>query len=57
VTVISPYPEAVDAAEHRFFAEGGGETPPLRPAQTGAPLTGIFAAAARVYADWAMDLD
>jgi len=23
VTAISPYPEAVDAAEHRFFAEGG----------------------------------
>jgi maleate isomerase len=26
VTAISPYPEAVDAAEHRFFAEGGIET-------------------------------
>jgi maleate isomerase len=26
VTAISPYPEAVDAAEHRFFAEGGVET-------------------------------
>jgi len=26
VTAISPYTEAVDAAEHRFFAEGGIET-------------------------------
>ena len=26
VTAISPYVEAVDAAEHRFFAEGGVET-------------------------------
>ena len=26
VTAISPYAEAVDAAEHRFFAEGGIET-------------------------------
>jgi maleate isomerase len=26
VTAISPYPEAVDAAEHRFFAEGGVDT-------------------------------
>ncbi len=26
VTAISPYPEAVDAAEHRFFAAGGVET-------------------------------
>ena len=26
VTAISPYPEAVDAAEHRFFAEGSIET-------------------------------
>ena len=26
VTAISPYPEAVDMAEHRFFAEGGIET-------------------------------
>jgi len=26
VTAISPYPEAVDAAEHRFFAEGGVAT-------------------------------
>jgi maleate isomerase len=26
VTAISPYPEEVDAAEHRFFAEGGIET-------------------------------
>jgi len=26
VTAISPYTEAVDAAEHRFFAEGGVET-------------------------------
>jgi maleate isomerase len=26
VTVISPYAEAIDAAEHRFFAEGGIET-------------------------------
>ena len=26
VTAISPYVEAVDAAEHRFFAEGGIET-------------------------------
>ena len=25
VTAISPYPESVDAAEHRFFAEGGVE--------------------------------
>src|SRR5712692_10176224 len=26
VTAISPYPDEVDAAEHRFFAEGGIET-------------------------------
>ena len=26
VTAISPYPEEVDAAEHRFFAEAGVET-------------------------------
>ena len=26
VTAVSPYPEAVDAAEHRFFAAGGVET-------------------------------
>ena len=26
VTAISPYPEAVDAEEHRFFAAGGVET-------------------------------
>jgi maleate isomerase len=26
VTTISPYTDAVDAAEHRFFAEGGVET-------------------------------
>jgi maleate cis-trans isomerase len=26
VTAISPYSEAVDAAEHCFFAEGGIET-------------------------------
>lgn len=26
VTAISPYTEAVDAAEHRFFAEGGVDT-------------------------------
>lgn len=26
VTAISPYPEAIDAAEHRFFAEGGVAT-------------------------------
>ena len=26
MTAISPYTEAVDAAEHRFFAEGGIET-------------------------------
>jgi len=26
VTAISPYPEAVDAAEHRFFAAGGVDT-------------------------------
>jgi maleate isomerase len=26
VTAISPYTEAVDTAEHRFFAEGGIET-------------------------------
>ena len=26
VTAISPYPETVDAAEYRFFAEGGVET-------------------------------
>jgi maleate isomerase len=26
VTAVSPYPEAVDAAEHRFFAEAGIET-------------------------------
>lgn len=26
VTAISPYPEEVDRAEHRFFAEGGIET-------------------------------
>ena len=26
VTAISPYPEAVDDAEHRFFAEGGVDT-------------------------------
>src|SRR5207237_6811602 len=26
VTAISPYPAEVDAAEHRFFAEGGIET-------------------------------
>jgi len=26
VTAVSPYPEPVDAAEHRFFAEGGVKT-------------------------------
>ena len=26
VTAISPYTQAVDAAEHRFFAEGGVDT-------------------------------
>ena len=26
VTAVSPYPDAIDAAEHKFFAEGGIET-------------------------------